>query len=189
MTFTLWRVTRGCTLLPAIALSLVMQLAGCSKKDDAPQETAEAASELKQALQKQMHAYDFQDGMEYGYTAAVTEANTQSGQAGANVTTFMYAGQRDGKYQLHQRHGAALTAIECTVPCDVMKIMIAMDIPGTKVPVNVQRFRPQPNAIAIAAFNDAANGFMKQYGVELNGKTYAVWVDDQKGIVRSAPQP
>jgi hypothetical protein len=170
------------------ATTLVISLFGCGKHDaqQVAKEPEKASDAQVQATPKTpQHAYDIQDGMEYGYTAATSQASQNAGQAGSQVTMFLYAGKQGDKYQLHYRQGAVLTAIECSVPCEVLKFKVAMDLPGTRVPPTIQRFRPEPNAIALLALQDAANGFLKQYGVEKQGKKYTVWVDDERGIVKT----
>jgi hypothetical protein len=159
--------------------------ASCSKSPKGDDESlAKAKQELREAIE-QSHGYDYQDGMQYGYTAARTEHDATTGNAAPAVTMLMYAGERDGHYQLHQRNGTVLTAMECTYPCEVMKVMTVIDSPGLKMPVNVQRFRLNENAIAMLALKDASRGYLKQYGMEYSGKSYTIWLDESKGIVKS----
>lgn len=139
--------------------------------------------ELQQALQEaeeKKQAYDYQDGMAYGYTLAVTQNGEDAGQAGSGVAMFLYAGERNGVYQLHKRDGNLITAIECTYPCKVLKVMVAADDVGI---LNVQHFRPEPNAVASLALRDAHNGYLKRYGIDKDKRRYGVWVDAQEGII------
>jgi hypothetical protein len=165
-------------------------LSACGKSStNEDKSLTQAKQELREAIE-QAHAFDFQDGMQYGYTAARTEHDANTGNAAPPVTMLLYAGQKDGRYQLHQRNGSVLTAMECAYPCEVMKVMTVIEAPGVKMPVNVQRFRLNDNAIAMLALKDASRGYLKQYGMEYSGKSYTMWLDEAKGIVKTlAPKP
>jgi hypothetical protein len=127
------------------------------------------------------HNFDFQDGMEYGYTV-----NQAPGQAARQVATFLFAGDRDGRYQLHSRQGPYLTAIECTFPCDVAKVITVFDGPGASPgTANVQRLRLDRNSVGLRALQDAATGRLKRYGIGYGAKRYTVWVDVERGVVKT----
>lgn len=131
------------------------------------------------------HNYDFRDGMQYGYTRLRSQADAENGMAASQITMVMYAGKRDGVYQLHTRQGNVLTAIECVHPCSVAKILTVFDAPGLGQPqVNVQRMRMEPNAVAALAIADAASDQLQVYGEEIKGKKYRVWVDERSGVRR-----
>jgi hypothetical protein len=127
------------------------------------------------------HNYDFKEGIEYGYTM-----NQAPGEAARQVATFLYAGARDGRYQLHSRQGSYITAIECTVPCDVAKVITALDHPSAQPgSANVRRLRLDRNSVGYRALQDAAAGQLRQYGEDIGGKPYTVWVDPERGVVRT----
>lgn len=59
------------------------------------------------------HNYEVKDGMEYGYTRELSADERAAGQAAKPVLMFRYAGERDGKYQVHASDGTTFTALEC----------------------------------------------------------------------------
>lgn len=131
------------------------------------------------------HNYDFRDGMQYGYTRLRSQTDVENGAAASQVVMLMYAGKKDGVYQLHTRQGSVLTAIECTHPCSVAKLLTVLDAPGLgPAQVNVQRMRMEPNAVATLAIADAASERLRVYGEERKGKKYRVWVDETFGVRR-----
>lgn len=140
------------------------------------------------------HNYDYRDGMQYGYTKAGTPSDKQNGVAAREVVMLMYAGKDGDVYQLHSWNGNALTAMECALPCEVVKVMSVMDVPGTeRAPVSTRRLRLEVNSVARLAFDDAAGGYLAPYAVrEKSGSKeqyYQVWVDESTGIVKLPTTP
>jgi hypothetical protein len=174
----------------ALACMVLCCIAGCSGERQESQQPASPSAEAPQVLPQRDHNYDFKEGMEYGYTMAQTESNAKDGLAASQVTMLKFAGEKDGRYQLHANNGSVLTAIECTYPCDVAKIMIIMDMPGVPPSaMNVQRLRLNADAVGMLALEDAAKGKLRQYGREVDGKKYTVWLDQQKGVVLTRLKP
>lgn len=136
------------------------------------------------------HNYDLKEGIDYGYTVLVTEEQRKAGKAGAEIIMMSYAGERDGKYQVHSRQAGVLTAFECSAPCDIVKVMSAVDIDGLRKTVHVERLRAGPNMIAALALQDAMTGKLQTYSeypeTAPKGTRLDVWIDEQKGIVRTA---
>lgn len=137
-----------------------------------------------------VHNYDLKEGIDYGYTVLVTEDQRKAGQAGAQIIMMSYAGERNGKHQVHSRQGGLLTAYECSAPCDIVKIVSAMDIDGLRRTVHVERLRASPNMIASLALQDAMTGKLQTYSeypeAAPKGTRLDVWIDEQKGIIRTA---
>lgn len=135
------------------------------------------------------HYYDFKEGIDYGYTAELSETQRQAGQAASNVIVVNYAGQRDGKYQIHMRQGTMLFAFECSVPCDVMKILSVLDADDLRQQVTVERVRPSPGMIAAMALRDAASGKLEEYVEYIDGdrkgRHVTLWVDERRGLTRT----
>ena len=156
----------------SIYLLAMVLVAGCTEAPNpaSSEPTAEASTQP---------SYDHRDGMAYGYTLAETESGQQAGRAAQGVTMLLYAGQRNGVHQLHMRQGAMITAIECAYPCGVMKIMVAAEGAGT---LNVQHYRPEPNAVAMLALQDAHNGHLEKYFVGDGKQRRQLWVDEKAGI-------
>lgn len=120
--------------------------------------------------------------MLYGYTLARTQAGDEAGEAGQGITMLLYAGSRDGVHQLHQRSGTLIKAIQCSHPCEVMKVMTAGEGLGT---INTEYFRIEPSSVAALAIRDAHHGHLKQYGLGEGRTRYSVWVDQDRGIVKT----
>lgn len=131
------------------------------------------------------HFYDMQEGVDYGYTVA----QAQPGQAGRAIIMVSYAGQRDGKHQIHTRQASVLSAYECAAPCDIIKVMSVVDIAGLRRTVDVHRIRAAPNMIGAMALADAMAGRLTR-AVEYidgtkQGRHAEVWVDEKKGLTRT----
>lgn len=135
------------------------------------------------------HNYDLKDGVDYGYTVLVTDEQRKFGKEGAEIIMFSYAGERDGKHQVHHRQAGIITAYECSTPCDIVKVLSAMDIDGLRKTVNVERLRSSPNMIAAMALQDAMTGKLQTYSeypeAAPKGTRLDVWLDDRKGITRT----
>lgn len=139
---------------------------------------------------KPPHNYVMQDGLRYGYPQALSAQQLQAGQAGESIVMVLYAGERDGKHQVHILQGRSIVAAECAWPCKALKVMTIVDIddPYLRREVHVQYLAPQPNMIGYQAISDAANGHLRNYGWERSGKAYQRWVDEAKGV-RLFPLP
>lgn len=128
------------------------------------------------------HNYDVQDGAQYGYTAALSDDQRQAGQVANNVMMFLYAGERGGKHQMHLHKGKLVNAFECSLPCDVIKVMTVMDMEGMRDSVNVEYIRAAPNSVAALALDDAINGRLKPYEQHREGARWEVWVNEANGF-------
>lgn len=145
----------------------------------------DATPTLVAAPAMKAHNYDVHDGTEYGYTSAVSQAQREAGQVGANIIMFRYAGERDGVHQLHMIKGSVYQALECRAPCEVVKIMTVMDLDGSRRDVHVERVRNQPGMLAGMALDDAFHGRLEAYVETYDEKRFEVWVDERKGLVRT----
>ena len=169
----------------------VLALTGCDKgpKTEKPvtqtssQASSAPSSEPEQFASKR-HFYDFNEGLEYGYSAAISTNQQQAGLSANQVIMVKYAGERNGKYQIHLSQGNVVTAIECSNPCEVMKIMSFIDADYMRDQVNVERFRFNLGTVGGMAITDALSGELRQYAVGIDGKRYQLWVEEDRGYRR-----
>lgn len=144
-----------------------------------------------QAPPKPAHNYEVRDGMDYGYSAAISQDAQKSGQVAPKIIMFKYAGQRDGKHQVHSSDGVNFTAVECFSPCEVMKIMNFINKDYLRDTVHVERIKNQPGTIANLVMEDALNGRLNNYGMGRGKQTFQVWVDERAGyqehLVKAPP--
>jgi hypothetical protein len=132
-----------------------------------------------------LHNYDSRDGMAYGYTAAITPEQRQAGRVSESVVMFFYAGQREGRHQVHIYEGSRVTAAECAAPCDVIKVLTVMDLDSLRGNVSVEYMRNAPGVIAGLALQDALAGKLEPYAeIQPDGR-FEVWVDQLKGLRRT----
>lgn len=130
----------------------------------------------------QDHNYVLRDGMEYGYTVALSEDQRQSGQIGEQILAFMYLGSRDGKHQVMIRDGSLVTVMECEIPCMYVKSMTFLDQDYLRDTIKVERFQAQRGSVIAAVMEDVANGRLAIAGSERNGKMHNIWMDARDGI-------
>jgi hypothetical protein len=131
------------------------------------------------------HNYVMQDGMKYGYPAALSQADKQAGRASEQLVMALYAGEKNGRYQAHIRDGLTVTALECEAPCKYLKVMSYIDNPALSRNIKVEHVAASPNSVGYSIMQDAMSGKLKQYGVGSEGKRYTVWVDEQKGMQKT----
>ena len=127
------------------------------------------------------HNYEAREGMDYAYSAALSSDARAAGQLAPQVMMFRYAGERDGRHQVHSRDAVSFVALECAKPCQVVKVMTFIDQDLLRKTVAVQRFKYEQGSLAHAVFEDVFNGQLHQYGMGRGNKRYQVWVDDQQG--------
>jgi hypothetical protein len=154
---------------------LALLLQGCN---NSPSDNAPAVSI---APPKPDHYYEVVEDMAYGYTAALSLEDKQRGVAAPKVLMFRYAGMRDGKHQVHQSDGMRFTAIECSNPCEVLKIMTFIDQDYLRSQVHVERMKNMPGSIANRVFEDALKGKLKTYGIGRGKNNFQPWVDEKAG--------
>lgn len=138
------------------------------------------------------HNYEFRDGMDYGYKRALSADQVAAGQATASLVMFRYAGERDGKHQVHSSDGNVFTALECERPCRVIKVLSFVDADYLRDNVRVERLEYQPGTIAASVMDDAFAGRLNQYGMSRGNKAFQVWVDERgrrEFAVKSSAQP
>jgi hypothetical protein len=140
-----------------------------------------ASSRQAAAPSPKLHNYEVKDGMDYGYTRALSDAERNAGKAAPSVIMFRYAGERDGRHQVHASDGTTFTALECERPCRVIKSMSFVDADYLRDKVHVERLTYQSGTVAAAVFDDVFAGQLRQYGVARGTKSYQVWVDERAG--------
>ena len=131
------------------------------------------------------HNYVMQDGMKYGYPAAISEVAGKSGQVAEQLVMALYAGEKDGKHQAHIMDGVTVTALECTKPCDYLKVMTYVDADYLRNKVKVEHIAAAKQSLGYLIMEDAIRGKLKQYGMGIEGKRYNMWVDERKGMQRT----
>ncbi|MCU7371595.1 hypothetical protein PEC18_12230 [Paucibacter sp. O1-1] len=130
------------------------------------------------------HLYDSRDGASYGYTAQLSDVQRQAGQVANSIVMISYAGNRDGRHQVHLHEGQALVGYECSAPCDVIKVMTVLDVDGLRNQVRVEHLRSAPNMIAAMALQDAMSGRLEPYTQDYDEIPYELWIDQTKGLTR-----
>lgn len=166
----------------------VTWLVGVYDKPPQPMPAPAPVAEIKPQPPARDHNYVMQDGMKYGYPAAISEQARQAGQVAEQLVMALYAGKRDGKHQIHILDGTVVTALECAEPCQYLKVMAYMDNPYMAPQVKVETLAFNPSAVGSLMMEDALRGKLKQYGRKIDGKVYHLWVDEQKGM-RTFPVP
>lgn len=146
------------------------------------------AANMASAQDVGAHNFQVQDGLQYGYKAAISETARASGQVAPQILMFRFAGERDGKFQVHTVEGNAVTALECTKPCKVVKTIAFIDANYLRQSTQVSHMAYEPGTIAYAVFEDALNGRLRPYGMERGNKRYQVWVEEKRGF-REYPVP
>lgn len=101
--------------------------------------------------------WDFREGQEYGYVAAVSEEDRKRGRAAGSVHLFRYLGQEDGKHVLVSLgdDGAPFARSYCASPCVAIKTVFGDG--------GVRRIAYDTDSVIGAAFEDAIAGRMKVY--------------------------
>lgn len=130
------------------------------------------------------HNYVMQDGMKYGYPAAISETDRKAGQAAERIVMVLYAGEREGRYQAHIMDGLTVSALECGNPCQYMKIMTYVDNSYVSDQVKVEHMAAASGSLGYFIMQDAVRGKLKQYGRKIDGKSYQMWVDENRGMRR-----
>lgn len=128
------------------------------------------------------HNYDLKDGTEYGYAVAISQAQQQAGQVSNQVLMFRYLGEHEGRHQLHQTDGNVVAVMECTNPCEFIKIMSFVDAPYMRDSITVERIQNVPGSIANLAFDDALNGRLEVSTRNRDGKATRVWMHERRGL-------
>lgn len=171
------KLGKTCAALAVVSLCLV----SCKERAMNASASDAAAPVAKPAVVKD-HNYQAVDGVEYSYVAGISDEARKAGQAAASVINFRYAGERDGKHQVHTTDGATVTAMECARPCEVIKLMSFMDADYLRNTVKVERIVNQPGSLANAVFSDVLAGKLHQYGMGRGGKKYQVWIEEKRGL-------
>lgn len=135
------------------------------------------------------HNYVMNDGNQYGYSTAISDEDKKNGQVAEKLVMVYYAGERDGKFQVHVLDGTSISAMECARPCEYLKIMSYLDNPYLDPQVNIQRIASVPGSIGYLIMQDALNGKLHQYGRGKNNKIYNPWMDENKGMLQILFKP
>lgn len=163
-------------------IAVVIAITGCG--DNQPP----AAAAEAQIAPSPDHNYVMQDGMQYGYPAAISEDQRKAGQVAQQIVMIYYAGERDGKLQAHILNGGTVTALECERPCNYLKTMTYIDSDYLRDKIHVERMVMAATSLGAQIMQDAMHGKLKQYGRKQNGKPVGQWVDEQRGMI-SFPMP
>ncbi|WP_374572579.1 hypothetical protein [Phenylobacterium sp.] len=104
------------------------------------------------------HNWFYQEGREYGYQGALSEADQRAGVGAPEVFMYRYLGEKDGVYSVATVSHGTYAVASCTNPCEVVKI-VAADAFGR----DVQRLAFNPDTIVGLALEDAFNGQLELY--------------------------
>ncbi len=159
-------------------LVMVGMLAGCGN-GTAPSASAEQAK-IAPEPPRIDHYYSMQDGLEYGYEAAISQDAANAGQVATKLMMFRYAGSQGAKHQVYSKDGATVLAIECSNPCDFIKMMTFFQ--GEHV--STDRIRATEGNLATMVIMDAVNGKLERFFTEKDGKKVAFWFDEKSGPQR-----
>jgi len=98
--------------------------------------------------------YDQKEGDNYLYISALSDADKEAGKKAPDVTTFRFAGEKDGIYTLQSidSSGSVAATLECTRPCKIVSI---------KYGGRTERMGYSEESVMGAAFQDAFNGFLQ----------------------------
>jgi hypothetical protein len=174
-------------LVSILAATLVA--CGADRSGDGAQPVAPSSASASLPIAP-AHNYVMKDGMKYGYPAAISEDARRAGQVAENLIMAMFAGEKNGRFQAHIIDGLTISALECERPCEYLKVMTYVDIDGIPPQVRVEHIAAAPGSIGRMIMEDAINGELRQYAREFeNGSTYSMWVDEQKGMVRTKLAP
>lgn len=168
-----------------IAVLITAGLFGCGQQDAPKSVTAPDVQQSPAPVVIPDHYYVMQDGMKYGYPAAISEDAQKAGQRAEQLVMALYAGEKNGKHQVHLIDGVTVTAMECESPCRYIKAMSYIDNPYLKGQIKVEHIATAPDSLGYQIMQDAIRGKLKQYGVGNDKKRYNVWVDERKGMQRT----
>ena len=146
-------------------------------------EAQEAQAPAQESPAVKAHGYGIKDGLEYGYETAISDNDAKAGQVANKVMMMRYSGEKDGKYQVHAKDGAATTVIECDKQCDYIKTMVFID----NQMMQKEMMKGGNGSIASIALADAINGQLEPYVEESKGKKYHIWYSE-KGKSREEVQ-
>jgi hypothetical protein len=149
-------------------------LASCGKTE------GETPASKSSAMLKN-HYYEVKDGTDYGYETVLSENARSAGQAASPMMMFSYAGERNGKHQVHTLNDRVWTAFECSNPCELLKILSFVDLDGMREQVTVERMKFTQGTIAYGVLTDAFNGRLEQYVRISNKKETQPWIDEKQG--------
>jgi len=160
------------TLIVLVAICCI-GLVSCGPKDHTEPLADEAT--LAPAVG---HLYALKDGLEYGYEQGISEEAAKRGQLASELLMVRYAGERDGKHQAWFSAGASSAALECTNPCEFIKVINLFN----GEPAGVERIRSVVGSIGWSVMTDAINGKLERYIESKKGQTVGYWVDDKIGL-------
>ncbi len=159
----------------AIWMLVVLGMAGCGDESASGSANAESVAEMV-APKPAVHFYVVADGGEYGYEQGVSQSDMDNGKMANSLMMFRYAGEHDGKHQVYSKDALAITVIECSDPCEFMKVMT---FAGT-VFIRKELVRATEGTIGWGVMTDAINGFLQVHKTK-DGKSHP-WFDEKKGI-------
>lgn len=159
----------------AMWVLIVLGLAGCGDESASGSANAEPVAEVV-ALKPAVHFYVMADGDEYGYELGVSQSDQDNGKMANSLMMFRYAGEHDGKHQAYSKDGLAFTIVECSNPCEFMKVM---RFAGTEF-IKKDLVRATEGTIGWGVMEDAINGFLQVHKTR-DGKSHP-WFDEKKGI-------
>lgn len=129
------------------------------------------------------HYYVMKDGTKYGYAAAISEQEKAAGIGATKLTVFRYLGKKDKTIQIETQDGDFHSVLECTVPCEHIKVM---QFYGDDH-VDTEYLQSVPGTIGWMAMRDAIYGNLEQTTFERpegdDTVTVSIWVTEENGPI------
>lgn len=123
----------------------------CSQSEQANGNADAAAEEPTSAP---VANYDQKEGNNYLYIGALSDADQEAGKKAPDVSTFRYAGEKDGVHTLQSINGDDTVAgtIACTNPCKIVTLKFGEE---------TERVGYGPDSVMGVALQDAFNGHLQ----------------------------
>lgn len=146
----------------AAALIVLLGMAGCNAPAP-PQAPASSAATTgpgadTAAVTTPTHRWEYREGKEYGYSAALSDDDKKAGKAVAEVQMFRFLGEKDGVYRVGFSQNGSTMVAGCANPCQVVKITISSEYSS-----EVSRVQFNPDTVIGGVLMDAFNGQMDVY--------------------------
>lgn len=160
---------------------LALAFIGLTACGQSQQQTSTAPAPVAEIVEAPVadHYYSMKEGLQYGYETALSEDQRAAGQMANTLTMFKYAGEKDGVYQVYtEESGNVFTSIQCTNPCDFMKIMMFAD----HELISTERLKATEGTIGWLVMADAINGKLERYQGKAGNEMMNVWFDEEDGF-------
>ena len=158
----------------------LLALTACGQSSQAPASEQKPVAEIVPEEPKIDHYYSMKDGFSYGYQKELSADSASAGIAAEPLVMVLYAGEKEGKYQVFSRDGSNYLVVQCENPCQYLKIMTFLSDGGAAI--DVKNMQALKGIMAESMITDAINGKLEQFTPDKNGKKYHVWFDEHAGF-------